>query len=85
MSYRVYFVMELNIQLKNQNQKRVLVLKKAANRRKDNISEKFENLYNIPESASQGITKNEEAMQAWLLLYPFRNSVHLALSSYLGI
>ena len=32
-----------------------------------------------------GITKNEEAMQRWLLLYPFKNSVHSTLSSYLGI
>jgi hypothetical protein len=32
-----------------------------------------------------GITKNEEAMLRWLLLYPFKNSLHEALSSYLGI
>ncbi|CAH0552552.1 unnamed protein product [Brassicogethes aeneus] len=32
-----------------------------------------------------GITKNEEAMQRWLLLYPFKNSIHEAFSSYLGI
>lgn len=32
-----------------------------------------------------GITKNEEAMQRWLLLYPFKNSVHSMLTSYLGI
>lgn len=32
-----------------------------------------------------GITKNEEAMQRWLLLYPFKNSVHSTFSSYLGI
>ena len=32
-----------------------------------------------------GITKNEDAMQRWVLLYPFKNSIHEALSSYLGI
>lgn len=32
-----------------------------------------------------GITKNEEAMQRWLLLYPFKNSIHEAFSSYLEI
>lgn len=31
------------------------------------------------------ISKNEEAMQRWLLLYPFKNAIHEALSSYLGI
>jgi hypothetical protein len=32
-----------------------------------------------------GITKNEEAMLRWLLLYLFKNSLHEALSSYLRI
>lgn len=32
-----------------------------------------------------GITKNEDAMQRWLLLYPFKNSIHESLSTYLGI
>ena len=32
-----------------------------------------------------GITKNEDAMQRWLLLYPFKNSIHEAFSLYIGI
>ncbi|KAL3284337.1 hypothetical protein HHI36_018501 [Cryptolaemus montrouzieri] len=32
-----------------------------------------------------GITKNEGAMQRWLLLYPFKSSIHSMLTSYLGI
>ena len=32
-----------------------------------------------------GFTQNKEATQRWLLLYPFKNAIHSALLSYLGI
>lgn len=32
-----------------------------------------------------GITQNKEAMQQWILLYPFKNSIHSTLLSYLGM